>query len=120
MKVLIIGGSGFLGSYVADELSKKKHSITILDKKKSEYLNRNQKQVILDTKNLHKNKNILNGIDVVYFFSGMSDLNDCKHKPIETVNENIEDYDDVFGELHEKYSSKASMAPELKLLFQLG
>ena len=89
MKVLIIGGSGFLGSYVADELSKKKHSITILDKKKSEYLNRNQKQVILDTKNLHKNKNILNGIDVVYFFSGMSDLNDCKHKPIETVNENI-------------------------------
>ena len=30
------------------------------------------------------------------------------------------DYDDVFGELHEKYKSKASMSPELKLLFQLG
>ena len=26
----------------------------------------------------------------------------------------------IFGELHEKYKSKASMAPELKLLFQLG
>ena len=38
----------------------------------------------------------------------------------EQFNENIEDYDDVFGELYEKYSSKASMAPELKLLFQLG
>jgi hypothetical protein len=38
----------------------------------------------------------------------------------EQFNENIDDYDDVFGELYEKYSSKASMAPELKLLFQLG
>jgi hypothetical protein len=38
----------------------------------------------------------------------------------EQVNENMTDYDDVFGELYEKYKSKASMAPELKLLFQLG
>jgi hypothetical protein len=38
----------------------------------------------------------------------------------EQVNENIDDYDDIFGELHEKYKSKAKMAPELKLLFQLG
>jgi hypothetical protein len=36
------------------------------------------------------------------------------------VEENMNDYDDVFGELYEKYKSKASMAPELKLLFQLG
>lgn len=38
----------------------------------------------------------------------------------EQVNENIDEYDEIFGELHEKYSSKAKMAPELKLLFQLG
>lgn len=38
----------------------------------------------------------------------------------EAVNENIEEYDDVFGELHEKYGAKAQMAPELKLLFMLG
>jgi hypothetical protein len=38
----------------------------------------------------------------------------------EQINENMTDYDDVFGELYEKYKSKASMAPELKLLFQLG
>lgn len=38
----------------------------------------------------------------------------------ESVNENIDDYDEIFGELHEKYKSKAKMAPELKLLFQLG
>lgn len=38
----------------------------------------------------------------------------------EGVNENINEYDDVFAELHEKYKSKAKMAPELKLLFMLG
>jgi hypothetical protein len=38
----------------------------------------------------------------------------------EQINENITDYDDIFSELYEKYKSKATMAPELKLLFQLG
>jgi hypothetical protein len=38
----------------------------------------------------------------------------------EQVGENMSDYDEVFAELHDKYKSKATMAPELKLLFQLG
>lgn len=38
----------------------------------------------------------------------------------EQVNENIDDYDEIFSELHQKYKSKAKMAPELKLLFQLA
>jgi hypothetical protein len=36
------------------------------------------------------------------------------------INENMSDYDEIFGELYEKYKSRASMGPELKLLFQLG
>ena len=36
------------------------------------------------------------------------------------IQENLNDYDEIFSELHEKYKSKASMAPEIKLLFQLG
>ena len=39
---------------------------------------------------------------------------------VKQFNENIDEYDDVFGELHEKYGGKAKMAPELKLLFMLG
>jgi len=38
----------------------------------------------------------------------------------EQVHENVEDYDEIFADLHEKYKSKAKMAPELKLLFQLA
>jgi hypothetical protein len=38
----------------------------------------------------------------------------------EQCNENLTDYDEIFGELHEKYKTKSKMAPELKLMFQLA
>lgn len=38
----------------------------------------------------------------------------------EQVTENVDDYDEIFSELHEKYRSNAKMAPEIKLLFQLA
>jgi len=60
----------------------------------------------------------INGIE---FLNGRFDPFDIKLDGWgEQLNENINDYDEIFGELHEKYKSKASMAPELKLLFQLG
>ena len=33
-KVLVVGGSGFLGSHVADELTEKGYEVTIFDQKK--------------------------------------------------------------------------------------
>ena len=38
----------------------------------------------------------------------------------ESINENINDYDEVFEELAEKYGGKTEMAPEIKLLMMLG
>jgi hypothetical protein len=38
----------------------------------------------------------------------------------EQIHENIDDYDEIFSELHEKYKSKAKMAPEIKFIFQLA
>jgi hypothetical protein len=61
---------------------------------------------------------VINGIE---FLNSRFDPFDIKLDGwSEQVNENITDYDDIFCELHEKYKSKATMAPELKLLFQLG
>jgi hypothetical protein len=61
---------------------------------------------------------VINGIE---FLNGKFDPFDIKLDGwSDQVNENINDYDDIFAELYEKYKSKASMAPELKLLFQLG
>jgi len=61
---------------------------------------------------------VINGIE---FLNGRFDPFDIKLDGwSEQVNENITDYDDIFGELYEKYKSKASMSPEIKLMFQLG
>lgn len=38
----------------------------------------------------------------------------------DSIHDNIDEYDDVFEELHNKYSGKAKIAPELKLLMMLG
>ena len=60
----------------------------------------------------------INGIE---FLNGRFDPFDVKLDGwSEQINENLTDYDDIFGELYDKYKSRASMAPELKLLFQLG
>jgi len=61
---------------------------------------------------------IINGIE---FLNNRFDPFDVKLDGWgEQINENITDYDEIFGELYEKYKTRASMAPELKLLFQLG
>jgi hypothetical protein len=61
---------------------------------------------------------IINGIE---FLNNRFDPFDVKLDGwSDQINENINDYDDIFGELYEKYKSKASLSPELKLLFQLG
>ena len=38
----------------------------------------------------------------------------------ESVMENINDYDEVFEELHDKYKSKVKVAPEIRLMLMLG
>lgn len=61
---------------------------------------------------------VINGIE---FLNGKFDPFDIKLDGWSAqFEENLGDYDEIFGELHEKYKSKATMAPELKLLFQLG
>ena len=66
-------------------------------------------------------KMLMAGITAFEFLNSKFDPFDIKLDGwAEQVGENIEEYDDIFAELHEKYRSKAKMAPELKLLFQLG
>ena len=38
----------------------------------------------------------------------------------ESIFENIDDYDEVFEELHDKYADKVQVAPEIKLLLMVG
>ena len=88
-KVLVVGGSGFLGSHVADELTEKGYEVTIFDQKKSTWINDNQKFIesdLLDREHVIKS---LEGFDFVIHFAGIADIGESKEKPLETIETNI-------------------------------
>ena len=89
MKILVSGGSGFLGSHVADALSDAGHEVTIFDIRKSPYQRADQKMItgnILDQELLDK---IVEDQDVVYHFAGIADIDECAFKPVDTAKYNI-------------------------------
>ena len=102
------------------ELSKKYSMESSLQEMQGEYETIIEEKARLNSVKFQGNMlmAVINGIE---FLNGKFDPFDVKLDGwSEQVQENINDYDDIFGELYEKYKSKASMAPELKLLFQLG
>lgn len=89
MKILILGGSGFIGSHVADELSNFSHDVTIFDIKKSSYIKKNQKFIkgnICNNSSLQKK---LKNFQIVINFAGLADLDEAYSNPLKTAENNI-------------------------------
>ena len=88
-KVVIFGGSGFLGSYVADELTRRGYSVLIADIVKSKYIQESQEFIevnILDIKNI---ESIIVDAVIVYNFVAIANLDDAIHDPINAMNINV-------------------------------
>ena len=88
-KVIVFGGSGFLGSHVADKLSFSGHQVTIFDIKDSPYLKSNQKIIINDISNLKEDDLLFRGVNYIYNFAGIADIEEAKNNPLGTVKSNI-------------------------------
>jgi len=89
MKIIIFGGSGFLGSHVADYLSEHNHEVTIFDIKASPYLKAAQEMVIGDILDADAVNKITKGADAVYHFAGIADIDQTKDIPYQTIQTNI-------------------------------
>ena len=88
-KIVIFGGSGFLGSHVADFLTKMKNHVIIFDKKNSEYLLPNQKFIKGNILDIQKVFEVTKRADYVFNFSGEADIENSKKNPLNTINSNI-------------------------------
>lgn len=87
--ICVIGGSGFLGSHVADALSDAGYRVRVLDRVVSPWLREEQEIMvgsILDEALLER---AIAGCDAVYNFAAIADLNEALDKPVETVRVNI-------------------------------
>jgi len=89
MRAIVFGGSGFLGSHVADELSERGYKVVIYDMQKSPYIRKDQKMIvgdILDRETLAKS---IDGCDYVYHFAGIASINDARCYPAKTIETNV-------------------------------
>jgi UDP-glucose 4-epimerase len=89
-KALVTGGSGFLGSHIADELVDRGYEVTVLDRRHSPYLRNGQSMVVGDILNVDDVSRAVEGVDCVFHLGGFSDLNAARTQPLATVRLNIE------------------------------
>jgi len=89
MKAIIFGGSGFLGSHVADALTDRGYEVAIYDISPSKFIGKDQTMMIGDILDQDKVQEAVDGADVVYNFAGIADIEEASKKPIESVKYNI-------------------------------
>ena len=90
MRVLVTGGSGFLGKSISDFFSKNGHEIIIFDKCKPQNLLDNQSFVkgdLFDEKSLEQ---ALKNVEIVLHFAAQADIDYSEENPEETLENNIQ------------------------------
>jgi len=87
--VLVIGGSGFMGSHTADVLSENGKIVSILDKVSSPWLKSDQNMIVGDAMDSDILESSMQGVDCVYYFAGIADIAEAKSNPYNTIEINI-------------------------------
>lgn len=88
-KIVVFGGSGFIGSHVADQLSLSGHDVVIYDVYDSPYLRSNQTMITGDLLDSVSVSSAVKGAQAVFNFAAVSDINEALRDPVATVNINI-------------------------------
>lgn len=88
-KVLVTGGSGFLGSHMADTLTSSGYKVAIFDINKSRYLQKSQQMIIGDILDYESVLKAVNDCDYVYHFAGVADIGESSEDPEKTIKVNV-------------------------------
>lgn len=88
-KVVVFGGSGFLGKPVVDELTRRGYSVTVFDIAEPDSLLDGQNYVKGDILNQSQVSQVVSNSRFVYNFAGVADLEYAHNNPIETIETNI-------------------------------
>ena len=88
-KAVVIGGSGFLGSHLADALSEAGYAVSIFDVRHSPWLRPDQEMILGDIRDEEALGNCVAGARYVYHLAGIADLGEAARSPRVTVEHNI-------------------------------
>lgn len=89
MKIVVFGGSGFLGSHVCDQLTAAGHQVVIFDSTASTWRAPEQTMLVGDILDAAAVDAALEGAACVYNFAGIADIDEAMTKPVETVLANV-------------------------------
>jgi len=89
VKAVVFGGSGFVGSSIADALIDAGHETTVADLAPSVYLRPEQRFEEVDIRDLARVAAVVAGQDVVYNFAGLADIDESRTRPVETAALNV-------------------------------
>jgi UDP-glucose 4-epimerase len=89
MQALVIGGSGFIGSHVADELSENGFNVTIFDRELSKWKSDRQAFIQGDVEDLAALKAAAKSMDLVFNFAAIADIKNAAEAPLDTIRINV-------------------------------
>lgn len=88
-RVVVTGGSGFLGSHVADALSDAGYRVVVLDATPSRFLRADQTMVVGDIGDSAALERAFAGARVVHHVAGIADIDDCNRDPARAAEVNV-------------------------------
>jgi UDP-glucose 4-epimerase len=88
-RVTVVGGSGFLGSHVADHLSDAGYRVRIYDRAESAWKRPDQEMIVGDLLDRDRLKAAIDGSEAVYNFAALADINIVRFQPVESVQVNV-------------------------------
>lgn len=94
MKILVTGGSGFIGGYIVNHLLENNHSVKVLDINEPKVKHKNLefvKKSILD-----KTTDDLKGCDAVFHFAALLGVENSDKRPLDTLKIDLEGSVNVF------------------------
>jgi UDP-glucose 4-epimerase len=88
-KVVVVGGSGFLGSHLADALSEVGYAVSIFDVRQSPWLRPDQEMILGDIRDEKVLGDCIAGARYVCHLAGIADIGEAARSPRVTVEHNI-------------------------------
>ncbi|MDD5503736.1 MAG: NAD(P)-dependent oxidoreductase [Candidatus Omnitrophica bacterium] len=89
LNVLVTGGSGFLGSHIADALTEAGHHVAIFDKKKSAFIKPGQDMIVGDILHPQELSQAMKNMDAVFHLAALADVDEACDNAPDTMKINI-------------------------------
>jgi UDP-glucose 4-epimerase len=89
VRITVLGGSGFLGSHVADHLADSGHEVVIFDRDRSKWMRPDQTMVEGDILNYEAVAKATEGSEAIFNFAAIADIDEAKNSPSRSAEINI-------------------------------